>query len=121
MQDFQQASDQESLEGLLEESESSGGRLKFNGQLDRMSGCCKHAWTKSKRYQLAYCMKCKPIMLAKVENTKQKGDNMLGKTVLCRDKGKRRSHTLANLEDLIEMTAKNRYMGSVVQTKNENC
>ena len=66
-------------------------------------------------------LECKPIMLAKVENTKQKGDNMLGKTVLCRDKGKRRSHTLANLEDLIEMTAKNRYMGSVVQTKNENC
>ena len=35
------------------------------------------------------------------------GDNMLGKIVLCCDNRKCGSHTLANLEDLIEMTVEN--------------
>ena len=63
---------------------------------------------------------CKPITLAKAENTKQGSDNMLGKTVLCCNKGKCGSHTLVDLEDLIEMTVENGYLRSVRQKKNEN-
>ena len=40
---------------------------------------------------------------------------MLGKIVLCCDNGKCGSHTLANLEDLIEMTVENGCLRSVRQ------
>ena len=85
-----------------------------------MSWCCKHAWTKSKKCRLAYCMKCKPVMPAKMENTKQGGNDMSGKVVLCCDKGKYRSHILVDLEDLIEMTVENGYLRGVREKKNKN-
>ena len=117
MQDFQQDNDQESEEGLLKESDPSGEKAKFNRHLSQMPWCCKHVWVKSKKCRLAYCMKCKSEMLANVEKTKQKGDNMLGKTFLCCGKEKCGSHTLADLEDLIEMTVENDYLRNVRQKK----
>ena len=59
-------------------------------------------------------------MMAKAENAKQGGNNMLGKMVLCYDKGKCGSHTLADLEDMIEMMVEDGYLRSVRQKKNEN-
>ena len=85
-----------------------------------MPWCCKHAWAKSEKCRLAYCMKCKSVIMANVENVenaKQGGNNMLGKTVLCCDKGKCGSHTLADLEDLIEMMVENGYLRSVRQKR----
>ena len=64
--------------------------------------------------------KCKLVIMAKTENAKQGGNNMLGKTVLCCDKGKCGSHTLADLEDMIEMMVEKGYLRSVRQKKNEN-
>ena len=59
-------------------------------------------------------------MMAKVKNAKQGGNNMLVKTVLCCDKGKCGSHTLADLEDMIEVMVESGYLRSVRQKKNEN-
>ena len=124
MQDYQQDSDQESEEeseeGLLKESIPFGNKVKFPRQLGHMPWCCKHAWTKREKCRLAYCVKCKPATMAKVENAKEGGNNMLGKTVLCCDNGKCRSHTLADLEDMIEMMVEDGYLRSVRQKKNEN-
>ena len=73
MEDFQQDSNRESEEVLLKESTAFGKQVKFNRQLGQMPWCCKHAWPKSEKCRLAYCMKCKPVMMATVENTKQGG------------------------------------------------
>ena len=45
---------------------------------------------------------------------------VLGKMVLCCDKGKCGSHTLANLEDMIAVIVDNGYLRSARQKKNEN-
>ena len=59
-------------------------------------------------------------MMAKGGNEKQGSNNMLGKTVLCCDKGECGSHTLADMGDLIEMGVENGYLRSVRRKKNEN-
>ena len=120
VQDYQQNSDGESEEGLLKERTPSGKKVKFARVLGRRSWCCKHAWTKSEECRLAYCMKCKPVMMAKGGNVKQGSNSMLGKTVLCCDKGECGSHTLADMGDLIEMGVENGYLRSVRRKKNEN-
>ena len=113
-------SDKEPEEGLLRESTPSGNKVKFPRQLGRMTWCCKHAWTKSEKCQLAYCMRCKPVMMAKVGKARQGGNDMLGKTVLCCDKGKCGSHTLSDLGDMIDVMVEQGYLRSVRKEKNEN-
>ena len=84
--------------------------------------CCKHAWNKNEKCRLAYCMKCKDVMLAVVkETTKRAGeeDKVLAKTILCYEKGECGRHTLGDLEDLVEMRVENGYLRSVRKNDKE--
>ena len=45
---------------------------------------------------------------------------MLGKTVMYCDNGKCGSHTLADMDDLIEVMVENDYLRNVREKKNEN-
>ena len=51
--------------------------------------------------------------------TKRGSDDMLGKVVLCCDKGDCRRHTVADLGDLIEVSVDNGYLRNVRNERGE--